>query len=617
MGLRLAIKGLTAFLLAALTGLATAQLRAASDLAAGDAVGGEAEAEPAALLDAEALATLVAPVALYPDDLLAVVLPASTYPLQIVLAARLLEAGRENADGEAVQPDAEWDDAVVALLNYPEALALMDGNLDWTRRLGEAVLVQEEDVIAAISAFREQAKDAGNLKSDGKQEVAVNDVGAIEIKPAVPDEIYVPHYEPAAVVVRQPVRVYHYHPRPYPVYYYPYRQGHDFAHGPFWGVTSAFSIGWRTRNLHLHHYGFIDHPYYSHRYHDPFYQRRPHLALNIHDRDRRHRQRHRSERHHRGNDWRSERSKRDPGRWAKRNEERRGEGHRGDRRRWAGRDDGPRGEGHRDNRRQGDRQRRTQHSQARSIAHRLANGATPVMHRPTRITPLDEAPPRPAPNRTGASGAASAAPSPAQRAERRRTLGWRTERRRDNGRRFRSQAAPVATRPAHQPSRVRPISQAQRHARPNRPAAAQSHRPVNAPQQARQVQRAERLMRERTARQAPARPQPSRSAEASPSLRINRAPPPKAQRPRAADQQVHQPISRQAIGQARPQPNLDHGALLRMQRSAPATRRAVAQARAEPRLNRQASPRADGAAKPVRARSGPSNDGFRSRRQPH
>ncbi len=663
------IKGLKAFSIAALAGVCTVPVWAANNPASSDAVVSKVEVEPVERLGAEALETLVAPVALYPDDLLAVVLPASTYPLQVVLAARFLEAGSDNADGDAVEPSEEWDDAVVALLNYPEVVALMDGNLDWTRRLGEAVLVQEEDVIAAIGAFREQAKDAGNLKSDGKQEVAVNDAGAIEIKPAVPDEIYVPYYEPAEVVVRQPARVYHYHPRPYPVYYYPYHQGYDFTYGPFWGVTSAFSIGWHTRNLHLHHYGFQDHPYYSYRYYDPFYHRRPHLVLNIYDRDRRHRHRHRSERHHRGNDWRSERSKRNRWQWAERGERRRGKSHRGDRQRWAGRDDLPRGEDRRNNQ----RQRRTQQGEAESVAHRLAKGAAPVIHRPIRVSPLGEARPRPSPNRPNASGAtadtavvdrapagatpathrptrvrplgeaprrsnpnragasgaapasaASADPSPAQRIERQRTPGWRTERRNDNIRRSRSQSA-VAARPAHRPGRVQPLSQAQRQARPTRPAAAQSQRLANPPQQARQVQRSERLLRERTARQAPARPQPSRSAEVSRGTRINRAPPPRAQRRHADKRQLHQPTRRQAIGEARARPNLNPGALPRMQRSAPATRQAAPQAHSEPRINRQASPRVDRAAKPVRpapqrpvrTRSGSSNNDFSSRRQPH
>ena len=215
----------------------------------------------------------------------------------MVQASRFLKAQQDSAKGE---PDEGWNEAVVALLNYPEALQRLDDDLDWTWRLGEAVQAQEEDVIAAVKAFRDTAHLAGNLESDDKQKVLVGDAGAIEIKPAVPDEIYVPYYEPAQVVVRQPVRVYHYYPQPYPVYYYPYHRTRHFSHGPFWGVTSAFSLGWGTGRLHWHHHGFHDHPYYGYSYYDPFYYRRPNLFITSRDDDRRRRK----ERHHDDNRWR-------------------------------------------------------------------------------------------------------------------------------------------------------------------------------------------------------------------------------------------------------------------------------------------------------------------------
>ena len=603
MKLQFAKLGIAAFSLAALAGPNTATAWSASGPPSGHPIPGDAAVavEPVKLLDANALEILVAPVALYPDDLLAVVLPASTHPLQVVLAARFLEA--QDVDGNPAAPSEEWDDAIVALLNYPEVLALMDRNLDWTRQLGEALLTQEEDLVTAISAFRELAKNVGNLESDGKQEVVVNDAGTIEIKPAVPDEIYVPYYEPAEVIVRQPVRVYHYYPRPYPVYYYPYHQGYDFAYGPFWGVTSAFSIGWHTRNLHLHHYGFNDHPYTSYRYHNPFYYRQPHLILNIYDRDRRHRHGHRPERHHRGNDWRSERSKRSQ-------------------RRWAARDDGRRGEGRSEDRRRGDRQRWTQQEQAHSIARALKTGANPTVHQPTQITPLGEMPPRPTPNKPGASraqtaGAASAGPSPRQRAERQRTKQPGVNARRPHSR---SQVVePVATVPLRQPNRALPTHQARRPARPARPPATQARGNAIAPHQARPTQRAERDALERTARRAPARPQLPSSAELPRSAHVNRALPPRAQRPQAA--------SRQATRRTHPQPNLNRGAPPRAQRPAPAARQATQQAR-QPRFNRPAPARAERPAKPtrpvraergapqrpVRPRPGPSGDDFRSRR---
>ena len=253
--------------------------------------------EPVELLTDDELATLVAPVALYPDDLLAIVLPASTFPLQVVLAARFLEASEADL---GLEPDDEWDASVVALLNYPEIVALLDSELRWTWQLGEAVLLQQEDVIDAVAGFREQAAAAGNLKSDDKQVVSVSEAGAIEIAPVEREVIYVPYYDPEEVVTYQPRRVYNYYPRAYPVYYYPYPSGHYFSNGAFWGVTSAFSIGWYSRSLHWHHYGFQDHPYFGYSYYDPFYYRRPHVRLSFYrqDRPRRH-----DRRHHDDNRW--------------------------------------------------------------------------------------------------------------------------------------------------------------------------------------------------------------------------------------------------------------------------------------------------------------------------
>ena len=120
-------------------------------------------------ISASEIEELVGPIALYPDDLLAIVLPASTYPLQVVEAGRFLEALE---DDPSLEPDDDWDDSVVALLNYPEVVELMNEDLDWTWRLGEAVVAQQSDVIAGIEAFRDQAYAAGNLESDDYQLVS-------------------------------------------------------------------------------------------------------------------------------------------------------------------------------------------------------------------------------------------------------------------------------------------------------------------------------------------------------------------------------------------------------------------------------------------------------------
>jgi hypothetical protein len=220
------------------------------------------------------LEEMVGPVALYPDDLLAIVLPASTYPLQVVQAARFLE--RLESDS-SLKPDEEWDESITALLNYPEVVDLMNEDIDWTWRLGEAVVAQQVDVIAAIESFRDKAYAAGNLKSDDRQTVS-NEDGVIEIEPAQEDVIYVPYYEPERVVVYQSRPVYHYYPRAYPVYYYPYPYGYSFTSGYFWGVTTAFSIGWLTDHLHVYHHSYWGHPYYGHNYHNYYYYRRPSLS---------------------------------------------------------------------------------------------------------------------------------------------------------------------------------------------------------------------------------------------------------------------------------------------------------------------------------------------------
>ena len=181
----------------------------------GNTIGTTAEEIP--LLSAAELTELVGPIALYPDDLLAIVLPASTYPLQLVQADRFLQDLKSDS---TLKPDEDWDDSVVALVNYPEVIELMVDDLDKTWRLGEAVVAQQADVIDAVESFRDRAYAAGNLQSDNHQTVSQND-GVIEITPIEEDVIYVPYYEPERVVVYQSQPAYYYYPRAYPVYYYP------------------------------------------------------------------------------------------------------------------------------------------------------------------------------------------------------------------------------------------------------------------------------------------------------------------------------------------------------------------------------------------------------------
>jgi hypothetical protein len=223
------------------------------------------------------LVELVGPIALYPDDLLAIVLPASTYPLQLVQASRFLDDLEQDP---SLEPDENWDDSVVALTNYPEVIELLNEDLDWTWQLGEAVVAQQADVIKAIESFRDRAYAAGNLRSDEHQNVTESD-GVIEIAPVEEDVIYVPYYEPERVLVYQPQPVYYYYPRAYPVYYYPYPYGYDFRYGYFWGVTTAFTIGWLTDSIHVYHHSYYGHPYYGHHYYNHWWYRSP--TIHVHN----------------------------------------------------------------------------------------------------------------------------------------------------------------------------------------------------------------------------------------------------------------------------------------------------------------------------------------------
>ncbi|MDR0902709.1 MAG: DUF3300 domain-containing protein, partial [Opitutaceae bacterium] len=156
-----------------------------------------------ALLDASALDTLAGPVALYPDTLLAVILPASTNPADIVLAARYLEDG-----GDAAQIDNQpWDPSVRALARYPDVLRWMDENLAWTQQLGATFLAQPEDVMAAVQRLRAQARAVGNLPSN-EQLTVVSEDNYIRIIPTRTEVVYVPYYDPAVVYVRR-VRYYY------------------------------------------------------------------------------------------------------------------------------------------------------------------------------------------------------------------------------------------------------------------------------------------------------------------------------------------------------------------------------------------------------------------------
>ena len=203
----------------------------------------------AAKADPAQLDKLVGPIALYPDDLVAIILPGATYPVEIVQADRFLD--KRKTDKNLKVNDA-WHDSVKSLLNYPDVVKKMSTDLDWTTALGEAVVADQNSVLEAIQRFRRKVQAAGNLKSDDKQTVVV-EKEVIQVVQANPEVIYVPQYNPSTVVVAGGYPSYGYYPAPYPVYYYPYPPGAAFATGLIWGA--AITAAWNGGHYEPHYGG--------------------------------------------------------------------------------------------------------------------------------------------------------------------------------------------------------------------------------------------------------------------------------------------------------------------------------------------------------------------------
>jgi hypothetical protein len=145
----------------------------------------------------EQLQQLVAPIALYPDELVAEVFAAATYPAQVVEADRWLQdhknlQSQQLADEVDKQP---WDSSVKALMEFPSVLENMDKNLSWTSSLGDAYENQQPDVMNAVQAMRQRAEQSGNLQSNSQQKVT-DQGNTIIVEPAAPDVVYVPTYDP-------------------------------------------------------------------------------------------------------------------------------------------------------------------------------------------------------------------------------------------------------------------------------------------------------------------------------------------------------------------------------------------------------------------------------------
>jgi hypothetical protein len=220
-----------------------------------------APAPPALQQPTEELQQLVAPIALYPDALVAQILAAATSPTQIVEADRWLQQHPElkgDALAKAVDPQ-PWEPGVKALTQFPGLLGMMDKNLSWTSSLGEAYVDAQQNVFEAIQAMRERAQHAGNLKST-QQESVTNDGNTIVIEPADPQVVYVPEYDPW-LVYGDPLA---YYPDwiGVPGYYFD-GPGIWFGAGIGIGFFGSFGWGWGHWGTDWHRHDLIhgDHPY--------------------------------------------------------------------------------------------------------------------------------------------------------------------------------------------------------------------------------------------------------------------------------------------------------------------------------------------------------------------
>lgn len=222
-----------------------------------------APATGSAPLDAAAVQQLVAPIALYPDALVAQILAASTYPDQIVEADRWLQQHSKLTDEKlAAEVDKQsWDPSLKALTAFPSVLANLDKNLSWTSALGDAYFNQQQDVLDAVQALRVRAQGAGNLQSNAQQTVTAQG-STIVIQPATPDMCYVPSYDPW-LVYGTPIGI-------YPGYYYdpwvsgPYVSfGLGIGIGGFWGGFgwgwNSWGFNWRGHNVLFNHNNYISH----------------------------------------------------------------------------------------------------------------------------------------------------------------------------------------------------------------------------------------------------------------------------------------------------------------------------------------------------------------------
>jgi hypothetical protein len=200
---------------------------------------------------ADQLDAMVAPIALYPDALVAQVLAAAAYPEQIAFADDWLTQNNKltfSALTQAVD-EQDWDPSVKALSQFPSVLRNMAHNLSWTSSLGDAFTNQQSDVMAAVQTMRAKAQAAGTLKSNSQLTVVQQSPSTIVITPANPQVVYIPQYNPA-VIYGAPVVVPFYVPPPVPIVTAGVYFGSGIAIGAvFGGGWGGFGWGWHAWNV--------------------------------------------------------------------------------------------------------------------------------------------------------------------------------------------------------------------------------------------------------------------------------------------------------------------------------------------------------------------------------
>ena len=210
------------------------------------------------LLKTEELDQLMAPIALYSDALLANVLMASTYPLEVVEADRWAKANK-NLKGEQLKAEVakqRWDDSVKQLVATPSVLDMMSAKLDWTQKLGDAVLAQQADAMDAVQRLRTKADAQNTLKTTKEQKVTKKTEQGkqvIVIEPSEPNTVYVPYYDPSTAYGTWPYSSYPPYSYPQPGYFPGAVLGGALAFGAGVAVGAAWGggFGWGNNNINI------------------------------------------------------------------------------------------------------------------------------------------------------------------------------------------------------------------------------------------------------------------------------------------------------------------------------------------------------------------------------